>query len=74
MKITAKMLRMKTNRGDTMLFDEQCKVIISTMNATEASAFVKFLRSEIARHQMDIDNAEELIDTVIKRFNLENQI
>ena len=53
-----------------MKFNEENKVIIETMNAAEASAFVKFLRSEIARHEMDIDNAQVLIYDVTERFNL----
>ena len=55
-----------------MDFDETNKVIIQSMNKTEARAFVLFLKSEIARHQMDIDNAEDLIYDVSTRFNLED--
>jgi len=40
------------------------------MNAIEARAFVLFLKSEISRHQMDIDNAYNLCYTVINRFKL----
>ena len=54
-----------------MKFDETNKVIIETMNREEARAFIKFLQSEIARHQMDIDNARDLIEEVCKRFGLE---
>ncbi len=38
------------------------------MDESEARAFVKFLKSEIARHNMDIDNAGELIKDVTERF------
>jgi len=54
-----------------MKFDETNKVIINTMDRSEARAFVKFLESEIARHQMDIDNARELIEEVCLRFGLD---
>lgn len=53
-----------------MRFDETNKVIIETMNEAEARAFVKFLTSEIARHEMDIDNAYKLIDKVKQKFQL----
>ena len=53
-----------------MKFDETNKVIIDTMDTAEARAFVKFLQSEIARHQMDIDNARELICEVCLRFKI----
>ncbi len=53
-----------------MKFDEQNKVIIETLNLAEARAFVLFLKSEIARHQMDIDNAIELCYTVINKYDL----
>ena len=53
-----------------MDFDRTNKVIIETMNKDEASAFVKFLESEIARHQMDINNAYDLRDSVKVRFNV----
>jgi len=55
-----------------MNFDETNKVIIDTMNTDEARAFVLFLKSEIARHQMDIDNARDLCYTVINKFELED--
>ncbi len=54
-----------------MRFTEECKVIIDSMNRDEAKAFVLFLKSEIARHEMDIDNAKDLIYTVSKRFHIE---
>ena len=53
-----------------MIFDEENKVIIETMDASEAKAFVKFLKSEIARHKMDIDNAKNLIYDVCLRFKI----
>jgi len=53
-----------------MKFDETNKVIIDSMNQSEARAFVKFLMSEIARHQMDIDNARDLIYDVCLKFKI----
>ena len=53
-----------------MKFDETNKVMIETMNQTEAMAFIKFLRSEIARHKMDIDNARDLIKEVNQKFEI----
>ncbi len=53
-----------------MKFNEVNKVIIETMNPAEAQAFIKFLQSEIARHEMDIDNANILIYDVRERFEL----
>ncbi len=53
-----------------MKFDETNKVIIETMNQTEAMAFIKFVGSEIARHQMDIDKARDLIYDVCLKFKL----
>ena len=53
-----------------MKFDKTNKVIIETMNQEEAKAFVKFLKSEIARHQMDINNARDLIYEVCFRFKI----
>lgn len=43
------------------------------MNEVEAKAFVKFLKSEMARHYMDIDNASDLIEEVTKKFKLEDE-
>ena len=54
-----------------MRFDEQCKVIISTLSKDEAKVFIKFLWSEIARHRMDIDNAINLIHDIANKFKLE---
>lgn len=57
-----------------MKFDNECKVIIDTMNLSEASAFIKFLKSEILRHEMDIKNAEKLIDEVYLKFKLGDMV
>ena len=54
-----------------MNFDETNKVIIQSMNKIEAKVFILFLKSEIARHQIDIYNAEDLIYDVSIKFNLE---
>jgi len=53
-----------------MRFDETRKVIIDTLDRNEASAFIQFLQSEIARHENDIENAHELIREVAKRFDI----
>ena len=37
----------------------------------EARAFVLFLRKEIARHKLDIENAASLIFEVVNKFHLE---
>jgi hypothetical protein len=47
-----------------MIFDEEHKAIISSLNEAEASAFVKFLQSEIIRHGEDIKQARELINLI----------
>lgn len=57
-------------RVPTMDFDKENKVIIDTLEPNEAKAFIKFLKSEIARHQMDIDNARDLIYEVALKFKL----
>ena len=54
-----------------MKFDETNKVIIDTLDRNEARAFIKFLESEIARHENDIENAYDLIKEVAKRFDIE---
>ena len=56
-----------------MRFDETNKVIVETMNEAEARAFVMFLKSEIARHEMDIDNAYKLIIEVNQKFQLHKE-
>jgi len=59
------------NEVDTdMIFDKEHKVIIGSMNKTEACAFVKFLQSEIERHKIDIQQAVSLISTVRSKFKL----
>ena len=40
------------------------------MNPEEARAFVKFLKSEIARHQLDIENARDLIYEVCLKYRI----
>ena len=52
-----------------MKFDEANKVIVDTMNRDEAKAFVKFLESEILRHQQDIQQADDLIMKVCVKFD-----
>ena len=51
-----------------MIFNEQHKVIVSSLNQDEASAFIKFLESEIIRHQDDINQAKALIGLVKKEI------
>jgi hypothetical protein len=51
-----------------MKFNEQHLVIINTLSKDEGTAFIKFLQSEIIRHLDDIQNAEELINTVKKEI------
>jgi hypothetical protein len=53
-----------SSKGKEMQFDEEYKVIISTMNKCEAKAFMKFLESEIKRHEMDIEEAKNLSSLV----------
>ena len=47
-----------------MIFNEEHKVLINSLNESEASAFVKFLKSEIIRHEEDIKQAKDLIGLV----------
>ena len=54
-----------------MRFDETRKVIIDTLDRNEASAFIKFLESEIARHEEDTKDAYDLIRKLAKRFDIE---
>lgn len=44
-----------------MEFDTTHKVIIESMSTREAKAFIKFLMSEIRRHEQDIEDAKLLI-------------
>ena len=56
-----------------MRFDEACKAIIYSLTRPEASVFVKFLESEIARHTRDIDEAKELIIRVRDMYRLDRE-
>ena len=47
-----------------MEFNSKHKVIINTLSRIEAKAFIKFLESEIIRHEDDILLAKELIRKV----------
>ena len=47
-----------------MQFNSEHKVIISTLTRIEAKVFIKFLESEIVRHEDDITLARELITRV----------
>ena len=47
-----------------MEFNSEHKVILETLTRIEAKAFIKFLESEIIRHQDDVRLAEELITWV----------
>lgn len=51
-----------------MLFTSQHKVIVSSMNKTEAKIFIVFLETEILRHQDDINKAKSLIGYVKKEI------
>jgi hypothetical protein len=51
-----------------MVFDKQHKVIVSILSLEEASAFIKFLESEIIRHLDDINQAKALIGYVKKEI------
>ena len=53
-----------------MKFDKTNKVIIDTLDRNEAKAFIKFLQSEIARHEDDIENVYDLIRKVAKKFDV----
>jgi len=53
-----------------MIFNSQHKVIIDTLNQDEASAFVKFLKSEIIRHEDDIKQARDLIYEVCFQYKI----
>jgi len=54
-----------------MIFNAQHKVIVKTLNEAEARAFVKFLESEIIRHEDDINQAKSLIGYVRKEVLFE---
>jgi len=53
-----------------MRFNEANKVIIDTMNQEEAKAFVKFLKSEMLRHELDITQARDLMYDVCLKFKI----
>lgn len=55
-----------------MIFNNQHKVIIESLNQDEARAFVKFLKSEIIRHKDDIQQAWDLI-ALVKKIHLEDE-
>ncbi len=57
-----------------MIFNEQHKVIISSLNKDEVNAFIKFLQSEIIRHGDDIKQAKALIKLVRRRRCNDNKI
>jgi len=40
------------------------------MNQDEAKAFVKFLKSEILRHELDINQARDLIYEVCLKYRI----
>ncbi|MFA5036701.1 MAG: hypothetical protein WC479_05945 [Candidatus Izemoplasmatales bacterium] len=47
-----------------MIFNKEHKVIVGTLTTEEAKAFIKFLQSEIIRHEDDIRQAKNLIKLV----------
>ncbi len=51
-----------------MIFNDQHKVIVSTLDKPEARAFIKFLDSEIIRHEDDINQAKALIGLIKKEI------
>ena len=44
------------------------------MNQGEARAFVKFLKSEMLRHELDINQAKDLIYDVCLKFKIANML
>ena len=64
MEASYKMHAKSEGKPVPMSFDQENKVIISTLNPDEARAFCKFLDSECKRHQRDIDEARALIELV----------
>lgn len=57
-----------------MRFDKVThKVEISSMTKDEAKVFIKFLESEIWRHQEDIEEAQVLIETVKHWYELKEE-
>jgi hypothetical protein len=53
-----------------MEFSKNYKVLIDTMNESEARAYIKFLDTEIVRHLDDILQADRLKQEVKEKFNL----
>ena len=53
-----------------MIFNDQHLVIIETLNYAEACAFIKFLESEIIRHQDDMQQARDLIELIRVKFTI----
>ena len=53
-----------------MRFDDDNKVIIESLNQEQAKAFILFLESEIIRHEIDIEQAENLIKRVRNMYRL----
>ncbi len=51
-----------------MIFNEKHKVIVSTLSEAEAHAFIKFLESEIIRHEDNINQARSLLGLVKKEI------
>ena len=51
-----------------MIFNNQHKVIVNSLSKDEARAFIKFLESEIIRHEDDINQAKSLIGLVKKEI------
>lgn len=51
-----------------MIFNVEHKVLIDSLTQNEASAFIKFLKSEIIRHGDDIQQAKALIALVKKMY------
>jgi len=50
-----------------MIFNKEHKVIVDSLTYEESTAFIKFLKSEIIRHQVDIQQAKDLIRLVGKK-------
>ena len=57
-----------------MQFNEKQKVIIESLTVPEANAFIKFLETEVIRHMVDIEKAEELIIQVRNMYRLGQSI
>lgn len=51
-----------------MKFNKDHLVIIETLTKEEASAFIKFLKSEVIRHEEDIMQALNLIKEVERKL------